>query len=210
MSCFAVCVFCLYAPRSTLTPHIRQRPTLRGSSRICPYYGNPRLSQPFLVFFLEIAPDQASSTRNSCFITMESDISRRQLCVFCQGINLEDIKSNDGYVHQPTCHALISSADTCALCQLIFDLSKRFIYKHFPATSSIGNLSDAGHLGPIRLFAASHELDLNLRPFQRRERGRVKDKQLSKMVAITLDMMGTELIYGPNVPTLLMFADPGK
>ncbi|KAH8879178.1 HET-domain-containing protein [Thozetella sp. PMI_491] len=122
---------------------------------------------------------------------MQSDISRHQLCVFCQGINLEDIKSNDGYVHQPTCHALISSADTCDLCQLIVDLFKRCIYEQRLATSSIRNLSDAWHLGPVRLFAASRELDLNLYPFQRRERGRVQDKLLSKRVAMTLGMIGS-------------------
>jgi hypothetical protein len=141
---------------------------------------------------------------------MDSDISRHRLCVFCQGINLEDIKSNGGYVHQPTCHALISSANTCDLCHLIADLFKRYFHEQRLATSSIRNLSDAKHLGPVRLFAASRELDLNPGPFQRRERGRVKDKLLPKRVAVTLGMIGTELGYGPDYSTLLMFADPGE
>ncbi|KAG6354642.1 hypothetical protein INS49_004660 [Diaporthe citri] len=141
---------------------------------------------------------------------MESDISRHRLCIFCQGINLEDIKSYDGYFHQPTCHALISSANTCDLCQLIVDLFKRCIHEQRLATSSIRSLSHAWHLGPVRLFAASHELDLNPGLFQRQKRGRVKDKLLSKRVAVTLGMVGTELIYGPDYPTLLMFADPGS
>ena len=140
---------------------------------------------------------------------MEPDNSRHRLCVFCQGINLEDMKSNDGYVHQPTCDALISSADACDLCQLIAGLFKRCIYEHRLATSSIRNMSDAWHLGPVRLFAASHELDLKLHIFQRRERSRVKDKLLSQRVAVTLGMVGTELGYGPEYPTLLMFAEPG-
>jgi len=141
---------------------------------------------------------------------MESDISQHRSCGVCRSINLEDMKSNNGYVHQPTCDALIISGHTCDLCQLIVDIFERYIYEQRLATSSIRQLSDAGHLGPVRLFAANRELDLNQHPFQRRERGRVKDKLLSKRVAMTFGMVNTELGYGLEYPNLLMFADPGK
>ncbi|KAL8306273.1 hypothetical protein RB597_003179 [Gaeumannomyces tritici] len=144
------------------------------------------------------------------FHHLDSDISRRRLCDFCQGINLEDMKSNDGYVHHPTCHALASSADKCDLCQLIVGVFKRYIYEQRRATNPIRNLSDAWHLGPVKLFAASRELDSNQHIFLRRERGGVQNKLLFKRVAITLGISGTTLHYGPNDPTLLMFANPGS
>ncbi len=141
---------------------------------------------------------------------MESNISRHQLCAFCDGINLEDLKSNDGYIHQPTCGALIISADTCNLCHLIVNLFRRCICEQRIATSPIRDICDARHLGPVRLFAASRELDFEEHIYQRRERGSVKDKLLSQRVAVTLGIEETDLHYGPEFPTLLMFADPGR
>lgn len=140
---------------------------------------------------------------------MESDISRHRLCVLCQGINLDDMKSNGGYVHQLTCDALVGSADACDLCKLIVELFTQSIHEHRLATSSIRDISDAWHLGPVRLFAASNEIDLEPHIFQRRERSHVKDRLLSQRVALMLGTVGTELSYGPGYPTLLMFADPG-
>jgi hypothetical protein len=141
---------------------------------------------------------------------MEPNISGHRLCAFCCGINLEDLKSKDGYMHQPTCGALITSADTCDLCKLIRNLVKRCIYEHRLASGPIRTLDDARYLGPVRLFGASRELDFKKYIFQRRERGSIGDNLLSQRVAVTLGINDTDLHYGPEFPTLLMFTDPGR
>ncbi len=129
-----------------------------------------------------------------------------QLCVFCQGINLEDLKSGDGYTHQPTGGALVLSGEACALCRLIVNLFKRHIHQHRLATSSLRNISDALDLGPVSMFAAGEEIDSK----KIRERGPISDGPLSRRVAVTIGVLGSTLHYGPDFPTMLMFTDPGE
>ncbi|KAH7115594.1 hypothetical protein EDB81DRAFT_624341, partial [Dactylonectria macrodidyma] len=139
---------------------------------------------------------------------MASEDLRSRLCLFCQWVNLEDMKSSDGYVHQPTCDDLLSSSEVCDLCQLIVNLVRRHIHQERRATGP-RDISDAKALGPVRLFAASRELDLDVHVFQRRERSPVHEKLLSQRVAVTLGN-DAQPMYGPAYPTLLMFTNPGS
>jgi hypothetical protein len=148
-------------------------------------------------------------TASASQATLESQLSPQpssQLCVFCQGINLEDLKSGNGYTHQPTGGALVLSADACALCRLIVNLFKRHIHERRLATSPIRNISDVLNFGPVSMFAAGRELDSK----EIRERGPVSDGPLSRRVAVTMGVVGSTLRYGPESPTLLMFTDPGR
>jgi hypothetical protein len=129
-----------------------------------------------------------------------------QLCVFCQGINLEDLKSGDGYTHQPTGGTLVLSAEACALCRLIVNLFKRHIHERRRATSPIRNISDVLHWGPVSMFAAGRELNSK----GTRMRGPVSDRELSLRVAVTMGVANSVLRYGPESPTLLMFTDAGE
>jgi hypothetical protein len=61
----------------------------------------------------------------------------------------------------------------------------------------------------VRLIAASREIDSRARIYQRRGRGPVEDDLLSKRVAVMFGVVDTEIGYGPEYPTLLMFAEPG-
>lgn len=126
-------------------------------------------------------------------LAMMSRASQRQLCTFCQGINLEDLKSARGYVHQPTGGALIESGEDCHLCQLLVDSFTRCIYEQHLAQYSIRQISDVRHLGPVSLFAASRDLDSNEHFFQRRTKNVVRDRVLSRRVAVTLGVVDTDL-----------------
>ncbi|KAI1161172.1 HET-domain-containing protein [Nemania serpens] len=140
-----------------------------------------------------------------------SRASQRQLCTFCQGINLEDLKSARGYVHQPTGGALIESGEDCHLCQLLVDSFTRCIYEQHLAQYSIRQISDVRHLGPVSLFAASRDLDSNEHFFQRRTKNVVRDRVLSRRVAVTLGVVDTDLPNDPicdsNISRILSWAD---
>ncbi|KAI0011862.1 HET-domain-containing protein [Xylariaceae sp. FL0662B] len=107
----------------------------------------------------------------------------QHLCAFCQGINLEALKSAGGYVHQPTCDTLINSAEHCSLCHLLVALFRRRFYMWRSVMHPVRQLSDARSFGPVSLFAASRDLDLDEWRFQRRPPGPVTDCLLSRRVA---------------------------
>ncbi|CAM1506145.1 Fc.00g057860.m01.CDS01 [Cosmosporella sp. VM-42] len=141
---------------------------------------------------------------------MTTNIERYRICAFCNGLNLEDMKSKDGYEHQPTCETLIRSAAACDLCEIIVNTLKRSIHVQRMATGQIRCISDARHLGPVRLFAAGRHIDYSTGILQRRARSPVEDKSLSLSVSVTLGDGQILLGYMPECPTFLMFADSGS
>lgn len=129
-------------------------------------------------------------------------------CASCLGINLEDLKSEEGYIHQPSCAALFSSAESCQLCGIIVTVLKRCIHLQRRQTSPYKNISDVGHLGPLRLFAADR--DIGLQNIKRRKKGPVVEKLLSQNVTIVTGEVDSSLYYQPDSPMLDMYADLGE
>lgn len=75
-----------------------------------------------------------------------AQVAGKSLCICCQNINLGDLKSNEGYIHQSTFAALRHSSLACGLCYLIIQAVDKartaWKYHHFV-------IEDDG--GPIRL-----------------------------------------------------------
>ncbi|KAK3384108.1 heterokaryon incompatibility protein-domain-containing protein [Lasiosphaeria ovina] len=144
---------------------------------------------------------------------MELNAEDQELCAICRDINMEDLKSDAGYVHQPSVGAMISSTDSCDLCRLIAEIFKRSIHEQRRATHPVRSISDVKEWGPVRLFAASRELDsASNKGYQRRERCAVKDELLSYRVAVTCGELEVleKLHYGPETPTLIMYTEQGS
>lgn len=144
---------------------------------------------------------------------MELNSEDRELCAICRDINMEDLKSDAGYVHQPSVGSMISSTDSCDLCRLIAEIVKRSIHEQRRATHPVRSISDVKEWGPVRLFAASRELDsARNKHYQRRERCAVEDELLSYRVAVTCGELEVleKLHYGPETPTLIMYTGQGS
>jgi hypothetical protein len=106
----------------------------------------------------------------------------RSTCAFYLGINLEDLKSEEGYTHQPNCAALVRSADSCRLCGVIVAVLKRSIHIQRRQTSPYKTIADVGYLGPLRLFAAARDVDSQ--NLKRRKKGPVKEQLLSNVTIV--------------------------
>ena len=144
---------------------------------------------------------------------MELNAEDRELCAIYRDINMEDLKSDAGYIHQPSVGAMISSTDSCDLCRLIVEIVKRSIHENRLATHPVRSISDVKEWGPVRLFAASRNLDAaRNKCYQRRERCAVEDELLSYRVAVTWGGFEVleELRYGPETPTLIMYTEQGN
>jgi hypothetical protein len=71
------------------------------------------------------------------------------LCEHCTRINLQDLKNNLGYEHQPTWGSLLLSSRNCALCNLLAQSIQRSLNQ--PNAFQSGLQKDSG---PVRLVAA--------------------------------------------------------
>lgn len=75
----------------------------------------------------------------------------------CSGINLQDWKSELGYIHSPTPKELETSSEVCKLCRLILESIKRSIPRQaiLWGTYKFSNLLQ---FGPVKLFAVSRSV----------------------------------------------------
>jgi hypothetical protein len=71
------------------------------------------------------------------------------LCEHCTSINLQDLKNNLGYEHQPTWGSLLLSSRNCALCTLLAQSIQRSLNQPNAFQRSLQKDS-----GPVRLVAA--------------------------------------------------------
>ncbi len=69
-------------------------------------------------------------------------------------------------------------------------------------------MSDVGHLGPVRLFAASRDIDSH--NIESREKGPVTGRLISQSIAIVSGKVDATLHYGPEFPVLEIYADTGE
>ncbi|KAH6661419.1 hypothetical protein BKA67DRAFT_508781, partial [Truncatella angustata] len=132
-----------------------------------------------------------------------------ELCTLCREINLEDLKSDHGFLHHSTCDSLVQSAHTCDLCKSITNLFIRSIHMYRSIIHPIRSIYDCSRLGPIALHAACRDLDSD-RSSWARIPGPVLSSKLSLQVAVTLGPTGDRVFYGAGYPTLSMFCDPGS
>ncbi|ORY60937.1 uncharacterized protein BCR38DRAFT_348796 [Pseudomassariella vexata] len=132
------------------------------------------------------------------------------LCALCQEINLEDLKSDQGYLHHATCDALVQSAHTCHLCKSIMNLFIRSIHTNRRVTHPMRSICDCGHLGPVALHAACPDINSNGRHYQEHTPGPVLSRKLSLQVAVTIGSIKDRISYGTMYPTLLIFCDPSS
>ena len=76
-------------------------------------------------------------------------LEQRKLCEYCTYVNLHDLKSSQGYEHQPTWASLLLSSHHCALCKLLAQSMQRSLNQGNAPQQSLDTNN-----GPVRLVAA--------------------------------------------------------
>jgi hypothetical protein len=103
----------------------------------------------------------------------------RTLCTYCGHLSLQDLRSIEGYDHQPTYSLLCRSASTCPLCCLIRDSVERTLSR---LRAFAPFMKD--DLGPVRMHCAGRSLGecskLHYSP------GPVEEMPLWREVAVTI------------------------
>jgi hypothetical protein len=103
------------------------------------------------------------------------------LCECCIGINLQCLKSSQGYEHQPTFGSLILSSSACVLCDLI----KKSVDRTLNINRAFGP-SISEDLGPVRLFCAGRSLARESATHRRCPEGQVEELLLWHEVAVVI------------------------
>jgi hypothetical protein len=129
------------------------------------------------------------------------------VCDYCRGINLEDLKSDDGYLHQPTFAAIVSSSATCKLCKIMLGLLEESFKRLWMIWGRIdpSKLTDAN---PVRLVAAGEDI------YSRTNGGRkprpINTQRLHRSVAVILGGMEKKSWFFHGAAVLDMYSAKGR